>query len=119
MGGGCIEDGHYLAWKDMEWTLYGQSVIETVAAEEPCLGEPMVDVFPALIDQNSSMQLCENLGGRAPSINSSKDWLALKKFFQRYFKVFFIWVPIDDKEKEGEWQDHYTRQVMNHSQAFF
>ena len=117
-GGKCIEDGDYLAWKDMEWTLHGQAVIETIDAEEPCLGEPVVDVFPAWMDQNSCLQLCENLGSRAPSIITIADWLALKRFFQRY-EVLFFWVAIDDKEKEDEWRDHYTHQVMNHSQAFY
>ena len=36
-GGNCIEDGDYLAWNDMTWTLHGQAGFETVDAEEPCM----------------------------------------------------------------------------------
>ena len=90
-GGECIEDGDYLAWKDMDWTLQGQTVLETVDAEAPCLGEPVVDVFLAFVDQKSCMQLCENIGSRAPSITTIEEWLALKKFFQRY-QVAHFWV---------------------------
>ena len=72
-GGMCIEDGDYLAWKDMEWTLHGQAVIETVDAEQPCVGQPFVDVYPAEMDQQSCMYLCENLGSRAPSIRKLRN----------------------------------------------
>ena len=36
--GNCIEDGDYLAWKDMKWTLHGQAFFETVDLEETCIG---------------------------------------------------------------------------------
>ena len=69
----CIEDGDYLAWKDMKWTLHGRVVTETVDAEEPCLGEPDVVIFPASMNQVSCMQLCENMGSRAPSLRTVED----------------------------------------------
>ena len=121
----CIADGDYLAWKEMEWTLHGHAVLETIDAEEPCIGEPLVDVYDASDDSNgiqsmeSCMQLCENLGTRAPSVTTVEEWTTLQSFFQRYKEtITAIWVAIDDEEKEGEWKDYYTRKVMNHSKAW-
>ena len=45
--GNCIEDGDYLAWNDMKWTLHGKAVFETVDLEETCSGHPELVVFPA------------------------------------------------------------------------
>ena len=42
-GEGCVEEGGYLAWKDMEWILHVQARLETVDKEEPYLKEcPML-----------------------------------------------------------------------------
>ena len=57
----------------MKWTLHGRVVTETVDAEEPCLGEPDVVIFPASMNQVSCMQLCENMGSRAPSLRTVED----------------------------------------------
>ena len=110
----CIEDGDYLAWKDMKWTLYGGVSIQTVDAEEPCVGEPDVVIFPASMNQVSCMQLCENMGSRAPSLQTVKDWLVVKKFVQ----MFKIWSSVDDKVEEDKWLDFSTQQVMNQSEAW-
>ena len=42
-GESCVEEGDYLAWADMEWS--GQARKETVDTEEPCKGEPYVDLY--------------------------------------------------------------------------
>ena len=47
VGGTCMKDGDYLAWQQMNWTLHGQAMIETVDAQEACIGEPVVDITPA------------------------------------------------------------------------
>ena len=44
-GEGCMKEGDYLAWQDMEWILHGQARQETVDTEEPCKGEPYVDLY--------------------------------------------------------------------------
>ena len=119
-GGMCIEDGDYLAWKDMEWTLHGQAVIETVDAEQPCVGQPFVDVYPAEMDQQSCMYLCENLGSRAPSIMEVEEWKTLHDFLKQYRGGFpMLWVAIDDNKNEDQWQDYYTHNVLNHTEAWF
>ena len=118
IGGECVEDGDYLAWKDMQWTLHGQAVIENVNAEDTCLGEPVVDVFHVKMDYISCVRLCENLGSRAFSIVTRENWLSVKNFFDRH-NDFKVWIAIDDNDKEGEWRDHYTDQVSNHSEAWY
>ena len=75
----CVEEGDYLAWADMEWILHGQARLETVDTEEPCKGEPYVDLyytrFPGWV---ACMHHCENLGTRAPSVTSPQDWSTLQ-----------------------------------------
>ena len=44
-GGSCVEKGDYLAWGDMEWIMHGQAKLETVELEEPCEGEPLVNLY--------------------------------------------------------------------------
>ena len=119
--GKCIVDGDYLAWKDMQWTLYGQAVIETIEIEEPCIGEPMVDIYDVKRDQLGCMQFCEHLGSHAPSFVNVEELTAFQKLSERpSYKqgLMLLWVAIDDKKKEGEWRDHYTQQVMNHTVAW-
>ena len=117
LGTECFEDGDYLAWKDMNWTLYGQAVMETINAEEPCLGDQDMVIIDGSMDQPTCMQLCENLGGRAPSIITAEEWLTVKNFVGRYIG-FVVWVAISDEGKEDQWLDFYSGQVMNHSVAW-
>ena len=35
-GEGCGDEGDYLSWDDMEWTLHGDATFEHIDAEEPC-----------------------------------------------------------------------------------
>ena len=83
---GCIEEGDYLAWGDMEWILHGQAKIETVDKEEPCKGEPYVNLyytkFPSM---DSCMHHCENLGTRVPSVAASRDWATLQHSLMKNF----------------------------------
>ena len=75
----CIEDGDYLAWKDMQWTLYGEARIETVPIEEPCIGDPVFDIYDLQGEPNSlqnpegCINLCENLGSQAPSFATIEE----------------------------------------------
>ena len=67
-------------WADMEWILHGQAKIETEDEEEPCKGEPYVDLyytrFPGC---DACMHHCQNLDTRAPSVTSPEDWATLQR----------------------------------------
>ena len=52
-GEDCTDDGDYLAWSEMEWTLYGETVIDTVDDGEACHGEPSSIVYPASMGQST------------------------------------------------------------------
>ena len=103
---------------NMQWTLHGQAAIENVSTEDLCLGEPVVDVFHVEINFISCVRLCENLGSRVFSIVTIETWLSIENFFDRH-NDFKVWIAIDDNDKEGEWHDHYTDQVLNHSAAWY
>ena len=118
---GCIKEGDYLAWQDMEWVLHGQARIETVEKEEPCKGEPYVNLyytpFPGM---EACMHHCENLGTRVPSVANSQDWATLqhslkKNLYDKGLNTLRLWLPIDDKKSEGEWRDFYTKSVINYT----
>ena len=84
-GGSCVEEGDYLAWGDMEWILHGQAKIETTEKEKTCKGKPLVDLyytpFPAGMD--SCMHHCQNIGSKAPSVNTYEDWTKLQTFLKK------------------------------------
>ena len=80
-GASCIEEGDYLAWGDMEWILHGQASIETVDKEDPCKGEPYVDLFHTPFQEmDTCMHHCENLGTRVPSLTTPQDWASLQRY---------------------------------------
>ena len=117
-GESCLEEGDYLAWGDMEWILHGQARIETVDAEEPCKGDPYVDLyytpFPGM---DSCMHHCGNLGTRVPSVTYSQDWAKLQKFvkvnlFDKGLNTLFLWLPVEDRKIEGEWRDFYSGKIV-------
>ena len=123
--GKYVEDGDYLAWREMEWNLTSEAEIETVGSEEPCQEKPLVDVYntrsgPERIqNMESCMQLCEKLRSRTPSITTIEEWNILNKFFLSYsYPVPSLWIGINDNQVEGEWRDYYTHQVMNHTEAW-
>ena len=69
--GNCVEEGDYLAWGDMEWILHGQASMEAVDKEDPCKGEPYVNLYYTKFpDMDVCMHHCENLGTRVPSVDS-------------------------------------------------
>ena len=116
-GGECVAEGDYLAWREMQWSLYGQAVIETVDTEEPCLEEPFVSLyyagFPAM---ETCMHFCENLGSRAPSVQTLPQWERLQTFLKEKLPNGIsrrVWLAIDDKGTEGHWRDYYTQELVN------
>ena len=123
-GESCLEEGDYLAWGDMEWILHGQARIETVGMEEPCKGDPLVNLYYTKFpDIYSCIHHCENLGTRVPSVTNSQDWTTLRHFlktnlFDKKLNTLFLWLPVNDRMKEGEWRDFYTDKVIqNYTEA--
>ena len=120
-GGRCVAEGDYLAWREMQWNLYGEAVIQTVDEEEPCMEEPLVNLynvgFPGMA---SCIHFCQNLGSRAPSVTSHQEWMTLQTFLKGALNrestigvAENIWVATDDQETEGDWQDFYTHEALN------
>ena len=122
---GCIEEGDYLAWGDMEWILHGHAKIETLDKEEACKGEPNVNLYYTTFQtMDLCMRHCEKLGTKVPSITNSQDWAALQNSLKRILydkglNTIELWLPIEDRKTEGEWKDFYTRQpIQNFTQPW-
>ena len=113
-GGTCLEDGDYLAWRDMEWVLHGQARMETVDAEEPCKGDPYVNLYYTWFpEMDACMHHCQNLGTRVPSVTTLKDWAKLQNslkmdLYDKGLNTMMLWLPVHDRQTEGEWRDFYT-----------
>ena len=126
-GGKCVEEGDYLAWRDMEWTLHGEAVVEIVEKEIPCKGDPFANLYNTPYPRMEyCMQHCENLGSRAPSVTTLDKWNILKNFLKKelYDKVINspvqIWLSISDRWREGVWQDFYSKEVVeNYTSQIF
>ena len=113
-GENCIEQGDYLAWGDMAWSLHGLARIETVDEKEPCKGDPYVKLFYTKFPgMDVCMHHCENLGTRVPSVATFPDWMKLKmRLFDKGVNTLRLWLPVDDRKTEGEWRDFHTGSVM-------
>ena len=118
VSGSCVEEGDYLAWKDMQWTLHGQAHLETLNMKEPCDGEPLVNLYNTpFLSMDSCMHHCENMGSRAPSVVTFQEWITLQDFlkvelFDRGLDSMQVWLPITDRENEGQWKDFYDGTVL-------
>ena len=117
-GESCLKEGDYLAWGDMEWILHGQASIETVEKEHTCQAEPFLNLyytrFPGM---DSCMHHCENLGTRVPSVTTSQDWATLQQslkmnLYDQGLNTLRLWLPVEDRKTEGEWNDFYTGSVL-------
>ena len=127
-GGGqdCGRPGDFLAWQNMEWSLHGESLIESLDPEEPCEEEPMFNLYNAyFLSMKDCMQHCEKLGTRAPPVVTQEQWDQIQGFMDKELyqkghgnKVYGIWLPITDATEEGIWRDFYTGEVMQSKGAF-
>ena len=124
-GANCPQEGDYLAWKDMEWIFHGKAGMETVNQEEPCKGEPFVNVYHTKFpDMNACMHHCQNLGTRVPSVTTLQDWTTLQRslkmqLYDKGLNTIELWLPIEDRKSEGEWKDFYTGGVIqNYTQPW-
>ena len=69
--GDCVEDGDYLAWRDMEWILHGHAALETVKMAETCEGDPWANLyFASFLEMKSCMPRCQKLGSRVPPVSA-------------------------------------------------
>ena len=97
-----------LAWGDMEWILHGQTRIETVDKEEPCKGEPYVNLYYTKYpNMEACMHHCENLGTRVPSVANSHNWAKLqrslkKNLYDKGLDTKYLWLPVEDRKVIGE-----------------
>ena len=115
--GTCIEKGDYLAWKDMEWSLHGHAKQETLEIEATCAGEPLVDLYYTKFHtMDSCMNLCENLGTRAPSIKTLTEWFRLRDYLKRNLfgkglDTIGLWLSVK-KDTKGDFRDFPTGQKL-------
>ena len=108
----------------MQWDLHGQAVIEPI--EESCIKEPFADINDSKQDYISCMQFCEKLGSQAPSVVDLEDWTELHSQFERpaykrglkSMGYWGLWVAISDTDKEGDWRDYYTKEVLKHTDVW-
>ena len=118
-GGHCGEKGDFFAWDNMSWTLHGHAAIEHVVAELPCKEESLNLYSAQFPNMDTCMHFCENLGSKVPSVSSLQQWENMHSHLQGKLTRGGIWLPIDDKENEGEWKDFYSHQVVNYSLPWF
>ena len=103
---------------NQEGILHGQAGMETVNEEEACKGEPYVNVFHTKFsDMDTCMHHCQNLGTRVPPVTTLEDWSTLQRslkiqFYDKGLDTMELWLPIEDRETEGEWKDFYTGEVI-------
>ena len=110
--GGCVEEGDYLAWGDMEWILHGQARAEKVEIEELSGVGPNIyyTPFPSM---DACMFHCEKLHTRAPSVTTFEEWKELQKLLKtNRYKKGQIWLPITDRDEEGRWTDFYNGKAI-------
>ena len=78
---------------------------------------PLMNFYSAAFEWKSCMHFCENLGGsRVPSVTSIRQWEKVRSFAaagDKNISQFWSWLPIHDKETEGEWRDFYNHHVLN------
>ena len=65
---------------------------------------------------------CEKVKGRVPSVVRREDWERLRTFLEKKLyelgHKMEVWLAMSDKEEEGVWRDHYTRELLHHSPLF-
>ena len=111
MGGNCSAEGDYLAWKDMQWSLRGEAIIETVEEKELCMGHPSFNLYPGLYSSmETCKQFCYKLGSRSPSAATLQQWKNLQMILEgrKEPKDVTIWLALYDTNTEGEWMDYYN-----------
>ena len=81
--GSCVEEGDYLAWKDLEWTLHGEAMLETVERQQACEGQPLANLYYAPFPRwDSCMHHCENVGTKALPVDTAEQWDMLQNFLK-------------------------------------
>ena len=115
----CGRWGDFLSWDEMHWNLHGDTVVQEIDGKGPCLEDPL-NLYQAGFDQmETCMHFCENLGSRVPPVSTLEQWERLHTFLAGKLSSGAVWLPIDDRAKEGEWRDYYTHQLLNFSFPWF
>ena len=125
----CGASGDYVSWEDEEWRLHSQARIEMVGdLNGPCRRESEVTVYSANFQYHSAatnvqkisgcMEHCQKLGkGRSPPLRTQKEheWLRAEVtgITPKISDLPTFWVAANDDDKEGEWRDPYTGEILN------
>ena len=120
----CEESGDYLSWNEMEWEMHGDITTHIIDSDQPCKNESDILLYYTKFKKMSDcMYHCKKLGGRAPKVVTEEDWHRLQRFMNNnyYSKVEFtqgLWLSVTDEDKEGDWKDFYSRELMKHKGPF-
>ena len=80
--------------------------METEDEEEPCKGEPYVDLYYTRFPGwDACIHHCQNLDTRAPSVTSPEDWATLQRtlkinLFDKGLNTLMLWLPVEDRKAE-------------------
>ena len=60
--------------------------------------------------RHEDWEACQKFCSRVPSVSNLRDWLELKKslkedLYDKGLDTMYLWLPITDRRKEGEWRD--------------
>ena len=121
----CDSDGDYLSWDEMEWETHGDVTTHIVGSDQPCKKElDIMLYYTEFAKMSDCMHHCQKLGGRAPKVVTQEDWHRLQEFMNNnyYGKVQntlgALWLSVTDKDKEGEWNDFYSGELMQYKGPF-
>ena len=122
-GGGeeCGVQGDYLSWEQMEWSLYGLAVIESVEQIQPCQKDSSMNLYWAWFQSmRHCMQHCQKMGGRVPPVRTEEEWRIVKEFIVETGILGYqlVWMSVTDEETEGVWLDYYTGENVTYTLPF-
>ena len=126
--GNCEDsgNGNYLSWDEMEWEMHGDITTHFVDNNQSCKNESDIMLYyTEFAKMSDCMHHCEKLGGRAPKVVTQEDWHRLQEFMNNnyYGKVENtmdgLWMSVSDEDKEGEWRDFYSGELMNYNKGPF
>ena len=113
----CGAPGDYLSWEEGDWQLHSQAKIAMLEEQDgPCKKLSSLHIYTGAFDyQIDCMEHCQKLGkGRSPPLRTGKELETLRTEIRAItndtHKLPFMWLSLTDKEEEGVWRDHYSRE---------
>ena len=113
----CGSPGDYLSWEEADWQLQSQAKIALVEElDGPCKKLSLLHIYTGAFDYHSDcMEHCQKMGkGRSPPLRTGKELETLRTEIRAItndtHKLPFMWLSLTDKEEEGVWRDHYSRE---------